>query len=926
MATRTVTCLFSDIEGSTRLELGLGTTRYRELLERHQALLRAAWSAHDGAEQSTEGDSFFVLFEAPTAAVAAAADAQRALAQEPWPPEARIRVRIGLHTGEVDTTAAGGVIGHAINRAARITGAAHGGQVLLSDATRALVMGTLPAGVALRDLGEHRLKDLPEPERLAQLVIDGLPDDFPAPRTLGSGAGLPRPLTTFVGRDHEVAEASALLLEHRLLSLTGPGGTGKTRLSLAVAAAVADAFPDGTWFVALDTVREAPLVAPTIARALGIADSASRTAVELIAERLATGRALLVLDNLEQVVAAGPDIGAILRACPSVHALVTTRIPLHIAGEQEYPVPGLPSPPDPERLTGRQRLDLAPESRAPTAATLEGYEAARLFVIRARAARPGWSPSDEEAPAIAAIVARLQGMPLAIELAAARMRLLTPAAIRDRLDRQLGALGAGPRDLPERQQTLHGAIAWSYDLLDADRAAFLDRLSVFRGGFDLSMAAAIADEDEDAVVDRLGDLVDQSLVRLDPDGDPDGAPRFTLLETIREFAGQRLAGSGEQPRVAQRHADLYLALAEAAAPHLSGREQRVWLDRLEREHDNLRAALEHLITAPDPEQAVRLAFALWRFWQQRGYLNEARARLERMALRQDDFSPELAAMFAETIGGIAYWQSDMAATQRWYDEALRLQEQHGDPRGIANARYNRAYADMIEVMRGDPDPALVDGMRGMLEDALATYRDLGDAGGEGNLVWALGSLAYFTADAAAAEAWYRRSLTLHQAAGDRSMEAWSLHMLALSQAGQRSWTAALDTARQALRHFHDAGDVSGVTLVLDDIAIVALGMGDVIRAGRLWGAARHLQHSTGTALADYIDQQQAMYGVPTPKDAIPADRLTTLADEGAAMPLRAVVAYALGTSDADAPPAPPAAPEAPAPPEPPAPPAPPQDR
>ena len=329
-----VTCLFSDIEGSTRIELALGTGPYRDVRERHRALLRNAFREHAGHEQSTEGDSFFVIFPRASEAVAAAADAQRSLAAATWPSDATVRVRMGLHTGEIEAIG-GDVVGYTINRTARITGVAHGGQVLLSDTTRALVAEDLPAGTSLRDLGSHRLKDLREPERIAQLVIDGLPDTFPPLRSLDARPNnLPTQLTTFVGRDKELAEAGELLRSTRLLTLTGPGGTGKTRLSLQVAAAAADDFPDGVWFVTLDAVRDPALVAPTIARTLGIADNVTRTAVEMLAERIGDGRVLLVLDNFEQVIEAAPDVADILRRCPNVTCLVTTRIALRVSGEQ----------------------------------------------------------------------------------------------------------------------------------------------------------------------------------------------------------------------------------------------------------------------------------------------------------------------------------------------------------------------------------------------------------------------------------------------------------------------------------------------------------------------------------------------------------------------------------------------------------------
>jgi predicted ATPase/class 3 adenylate cyclase len=898
----TLTCLISDIEGSTSLELDLGTGPYRDVLERHRELLRAAFVDHGGDEQGTSGDSFFVLFRSPLDAVAAAAAGQRALAAEPWPDGVVLRVRMGLHTGELERTSEG-VIGYAINRTARIAAAAHGGQVLLSDATRALVSDSLPDGVSLRDLGEHRLKDLRAPERLAQLVVDGLPADFPPPRSIDVRPNnLPTQLTTFVGREHELAEAGALLGQTRLLTLTGPGGTGKTRLSLQVAAEAAERYPDGVWFVELDVVREPGFVLPTIARTIGLADSPLRATIDVLADELAGKVVLLVLDNFEQVVGAGPDVAELLRRCPTVSCLVTTRIALHVSGEQEYPVLGLPAPPDTSRLSEVERRNLPPGLRDHDPEALGQFEAVRLFIARAAAVRPGFAVTNANAPAVAGIAARLHGMPLAIELAAARVKLLTPDQILARLDHHLATLTAGARDLPERQQTLRGAIAWSYDLLDPGARRLLDRLSVFRGGFDLAMAGSVAGPPSEVggdVLDRVGELLDQSLVRLDEEP---AEPRFAMLETIREYAAEMLAMADDAATIGRRHAEAFRDLAQEAAPHLRGADQRQWLDRLERDHDNLRAALDWA-AEHDPDIAVDLVFAMWRFWQQRGYLNEGRDRLERLATHGWDLSPLQAARFAEAFGSIVYWQSDRPAAVRWYDEALRHRQALGDRREIANALFNRAYGDMIEVMGGQPEPGDLDRARERLEEALAIYEDLGDEGGQGNVIWGLGSFYYFTADAATAETWFRRSLDLHRAAGDRTMEAWSLHMTALALIGQRRFEEGQTVAWHALRHFNEAGDVGGVILSIDNLAIAAASLGNPDRGGRLWGAARSLQQTTGTALADYVQQTSDKFGVETPTQLLDAEHLARVAAEGAALRFDDLVAYAFEGAD-DAPDAP----------------------
>lgn len=889
----TATFLFSDIQGSTRLEQAIGTPRYGELRQRQRAIVREAVAAYDGVEQGTEGDSFFVVFPSARQGLAAAVAAQRGLAAEPWPDDATIRVRMGLHTGEAQV-AGDSLVGLDINRAARIAAVANGGQIVASDATRALAGSSLPDGVTLRDLGLHRLRDLSQPERLVQVDADGLDRDFPPLRSLDARPNnLPTQLTTFVGRERELKEATELLGSTRLLTLTGPGGTGKTRLSLQVAAATAERFPDGVWFIALDAVRDPEMVAPAIARTLGLADDAVRTTVDAVVDQIGAEHVLLVLDNFEQVIGAAPTIAELLRRCPNLSALVTTRVALRVSGEQEYPVPGLPTPPDTRHLSEVDRLNLPLALREHDLATMTTYEAVRLFIARAASVKPGFTVTNTNAPAVAAISSTLHGMPLAIELAAARIKLLTPDQILVRLERHLDVLTAGARDLPERQQTLRGAIAWSYDLLDEGARRLVDRLSVFRGGFQLESAEAVcgpAAEVGGDVIDRIGELLDQSLVRVEEGADD---RRFSMLETIREYAAEMLEARGEATTTRARHADAMIGLAEQAAPMLSGADQRVWLDRLEHDHDNMRAALDWAVSEPAPDVAVRLCYALWRFWQQRGYLTEARARFESIASQGWDLDATARARFAEAFGGIAYWQSDHAAAVRWYDEALAIWRTSGDQRELANALFNRAYGDLVVIMEGTGSADLQASGRAMLEEALAIYRSLDDRAGEGNIVWGLGSFDFFTADPASAETWFRRSLELHREAGHRTMEAWSLHMLAFAEIGQGKFDEALETSRHALRHFHEVGDITGVTQSLDSLSIIALATDDQDRAGRLWGAARQLQHTSGADLAGYDRQLVTLFGIATPADAMPPAGLATLMEEGAALTFDEVTALAL---------------------------------
>jgi predicted ATPase/class 3 adenylate cyclase len=897
--TGTLTFLFSDIEGSTRLLDELGSEAYTTILERQAAIQRAAFQGNGGREEGTEGDSFFVVFDSPIDAVNAAVEAQRALAAEAWPPGVEVNVRMGLHAGEASGSAAG-LVGLDINRAARIAAAAHGGQVIVSDAVRSLVAADLTGGISLRGLGSHRLKDLREPQPLCQVVADGLRMEFPPLRSLDARPNnLPTQLTSFVGRERELAEAGRLLDANRLVTLTGPGGTGKTRLSLQVAANAAERFPDGIFFIALETVREPALVASRVASAIGLAESGTRTADVILREWLADKQVLIVLDNFEQVLGAGPAVADLLRDAPGLSALVTSRAALRVSGEQEYPVPGLPTPPD---LAGLSSLELAslPEAeRTIDAAALSAFESVRLFIARATAVRPDFQVTNENAPAVAAIAARLHGMPLAIELAAARIKLFSPEALRTRLENQLGLLSAGARDLPERQQTLRGAIAWSYELLDEGHRLLLDRLSAFEGGIDLAAAEAVcgpASELGVDVVDGLVALADQSLIRsIETAGDP----RFQMLDTIREFAAEMLAQRGETEPIAGRHAAWFLALAQRLAPELAGADQRGLLDELELEHDNIRAVLDRATAAGDGPTAIGLAYAVWRFWQKRGHLYEARRRLDAIAAApwsRDD--PVLRARLMEALGGVCWWQADIASMRPAYTEAVELWRALGDRSELANALYNRSFVFSVPEEPGGPvadiDP-IGEGDANLAE-ALAIYRELGDRHGEANVLWGLGNKKYFRDSDDGGVTEFLAALEAFREVGDRTMEAWSLHMAggALLRTGRPD--ASRPYLRHALRHFYDAGDAAGITLVLDDLSSQALADDEPVRAARLWGAARALTAATGAGLAGFTDgwiEQQVRPNVRVALD--PADLLRG-ANEGAAMPLDEAVAYGLSVT------------------------------
>src|SRR5438093_8681874 len=597
LPTGTVTLLFSDIEGSTRLLHELGDA-YGNVLEDRRRLLREVFGGRGGVEVDTQGDAFFYAFTRASEAVHAAAEAQRALVETP------VRVRMGIHTGEPSRSAEG-YVGADIHRAARIMAAAHGGQVLVSDATRGLLEDEELDRFALRDLGEHRLKDLTRPQRLHQLVVSGLPSDFPPPRTLeGHTTNLPIQPTTLIGRDRELAELGDVLRrpDVRLLTLTGPGGTGKTRLALQLAANAVEEFPDGVFLVPLATIVDARLVIPTIAQTLGVRESGGRTVAAALGDYVAERGILLVLDNFEQVVDAAADVTGLLEAHSALKLVVTTREPLHVAGEQEWPV---------------QPLDL-PRPDASDVEALSQFDAVRLFIERARAVRPDFAVTNENAPAVAEICVRLDGLPLAIELAAARVKSISISDLLARLDRRLVVLTGGGRTTPERQRTLRNAIDWSYSLLEEEERTLFARLAVFAGGCTLEAAEDVCDCDLDA----LAALVDKSLIR-ETDG-VGGGTRFSMLKTIREYALERLVESPDADNVRSRQVDYYVALAQAAQEPLRHRGRREWAARLDEEQDNLRAVLEWSLVRAETERPLKIASAIWFYWLLRGRLTEGR--------------------------------------------------------------------------------------------------------------------------------------------------------------------------------------------------------------------------------------------------------------------------------------------------------------
>jgi len=868
----TLTFVFTDIEGSTRLVQAIGEAGFNAVLEDHGRLVAGAFDAAEGIRVRMEGDSFFYVFQRASSAVAAVVAAQRALAAHVFPGQAAIRVRMGLHTGEARLgSAATGAdyVGYDVHRAARIASAGHGGQVLLSEPTRVLVGEALPAGVTLRDLGEHRFKDLGRPERVLQLVIEGLPADFPPIRSLNAiPNNLPTQVTSFVGREREIAEGVKLFGNARVLTLTGPGGTGKTRLSLQIAAQVAHGFPGGVTFVPLAPIVDPELVGPAIVEALHL-ETAQSPARDRLVQHLRDQKALLVMDNFEQVLGAATLVADLIRACPGLKVIASSRGALRISGEQEMPVPPLELP-DPG----------APAER------VSQYEAVRLFIERAIAVKPGFEVTDENAPAVAEICARLDGLPLAIELAAARVKLLPPAAILTRLQSRLGLLQSSARDLPDRQKTLRGAIAWSHDLLDEPGRRLFARLAVFAGGGELEDVDAIccsADLGVD-VLAGLEALVDQSLVRQEQHGE---GSRAIMLETIREFALEQLAASPDAEAVRNRHAARFLALAQEAAPHLMRVERRSWLTRLEREHDNLRAAFDFCAGSGRIVEALRLGAALWRFWQFRGHLREGLQRIGRVlddpASRGYPAEREAA---LEGAGGLSYWLGELATTTASYDEAVAIARASGDPLRISHALYNNSFLPVwAQLDKSLAERAAVADAE--IDEALALARQVGDRPAIARALWGkANTMTYLHGDYAGALRPLSEALPMFRELGDHFGLAWALHTEGLSRLRTGDFPASHAALDEQVALLGDARDPSGLAIALSNQAQLAHAEGDSLRGIRLQGASAALKHLTGAELVSRVDaiEGRAIEATPENQDAW---------NEGLAMSLDQAVAYAL---------------------------------
>ena len=809
LPTGTVTFLLTDIQGSTRLWQDQPAAM-RTALARHDALLHDAIAAHGGHVYNTVGDAFCAAFARPTDAIATAAAAQAALQAEAWPLGAALYVRMALHIGHA-VLQGGDYFGPAVDHAKCMLPAVHGGQVVLTGVLEGILADQALPGLTFRDLGAHQLKDLSRPVRLFQLLAPGIRAEFPPLATLDRQAhNLPVQLTDFVGRRRELAALAELLAEARLLTLTGVGGTGKTRLALQLAADVAERFPDGVWLAELAALTDADGLAAAIATSLGVQEQPGRDLEDTLGDHFGARHMLLILDNCEHVLDKCARLcEGLLRSAPDLRILATSREAMGVRGEVSWPVSSLSLP----ESTGAAGTGLDEAARS---------EAVQLFVQRAYAAQPQFELNAERLPAVVQICRRLDGIPLALELAAARLRMLSAEQIASRLDDRFRLLTGGNRTALPRHQTLSATLDWSYDLLEEDERTVFRRLSVFRGGWTLEAAEAVAcggGIEECDVLDLLSRLVDKSLVNTE---EGRHGLRYRYLETMRQYARDALVRSPEAEAVRDAHLAHFLAIARAAEAASRGPDQERLMATLEAEHDNMRAALDRALAAGSGEAGMQLGVGMWRFWYLHGFWAEGRARLESIlaqAATSGSAADEAAcAHLLNAAGALANAQGDYDSARRRFEKSLAIRRELNDKAGIATTLSNLA---VVALDQGDTATARV-----LQDESLALRRELGDPWPVAATLGNLGAICHLQGNLDAARSLYAESLALHRDLGDRPNTAMMLSNLGIVAGDQGDHVAARRLHGESLDLCREVGDREGVAAALTGLGWAALGMGD----------------------------------------------------------------------------------------------------
>jgi predicted ATPase/class 3 adenylate cyclase len=906
----TVTFLLTDIEGSTAL------------WEQHPDAMRVACVRHDELVENIvrqwngvlvrprgEGDGRFAVFPFPTDAVAAATALQRALYAEQWPKAILIRVRMALHTGEADLRD-GDYYGSAVNRCARLRSIAHGGQTLISQATYELVRDDPPAGITLKDMGSHRLKDLTRPEQVFHLVGSDLPEAFPPLKSLDARPhNLPIQPTPYIGRETKIHEVRSRLIREdvRLLTLTGPGGIGKTRLGLQAAADLLDVFEDGIFFVDLSPMTDPELVVSAIVRVLGVTEANGLPLSESLKEYLHHKQILLLLDNFEQVLDAAPLISDLLSAAPRLKVLVTSRAVLQLHEEYTYPVPSL-------SLPDRQRL--------PPIEQITQYEAIQLFIERSQAVKPDFTVTNDTAPAVAQICIHLDGIPLAIELAASRTKLFTPHALLSRLENRLQLLTGGPRNAPARHRTLRAAIDWSYHLLDEDEQTLFRRLTVFADGFTLEAIEAMALEAENGEFDPLEgitSLLDKGMIhRLGGE-----ETRFSMLETLREYGRERLVAQGEEERMRRQHAEYFLRFAEEMAVRLMSSERPAALHRIDKDYENIQSALLYFRSSGEREEDQRFVASLWRYWDYRGMLREARDHF-RAALSGEKTRTATRQSALYGAACISQRLIDYAATTEYANESLVIAQAMEDSKGmgdvyrilgdIAGEQGRReeslSYLEKMKAISERLDDKVnlafayfqiayakgpvSEESRVLYENSYRISVEIGDRLGQANCMNMLAYIALERGDTGSARAYWTKVLQIGREEGMPKAVAWSFQGLGRVAYREGDHETAEANAYQALELYWKRGDLWEIVGILGDFAQDARSRGEPARAARIYGAGEAQREAIGIPHPDKEAFASARSSLQPQLGEAEIDKLW---QEGRSWSLEQAVLYALGTKD-----------------------------
>ena len=944
----TVTFLFTDIEGSTKLAQE-HPAEMPTLLARHHEILNQSIKAQNGYVFQIIGDAFCAAFHTASDALTAAMDAQRTLQSETWNP-APIKVRMGIHTGTAQLTDDNQYSGYAtLASTQRIMSAGHGGQVLLSNITRELAGDGLPTDSEMVDLGEKRLKDLLRPERLYQLNISGLTTTFPPLKALDSFPNnLPVHLTSFIGRENEIKEVKQELEEHRLVTLTGSGGTGKTRLSLQVAAEVIEKFDHGIWFVELAPLTDPDLIPQTILSVIGIREQEGKTPLDLLKEYLSEKRTLIVLDNCEHVISASARVvDSLLRAAPRIKVLASSREALGVRGELSYPVPSL-SLPDIKHL--------------PAIEQFSQYEAVRLFIDRALLVNPRFEVDKDNAPYIAQICHRLDGIPLAIELAAARVKVLSVDQISKRLDDRFRLLTGGARTALPRQQTLRALIDWSYNILEENERLLLRRLSVFAGGWTLEAAEEVCEGDEIEsfdVLDLLSQLVNKSLVVV-TDKSKSGETRYRMLETIRQYAREKLAETGGGESIRDKHLAYFVKLTEQAKPEIHRSNQVFWLNKLDDDLDNLRVSLEHS-SSGDGEAGLRITTNIVRFWFLRSTVNELKNWLEQLLQRYSKLDQlhatalavqsecvvengnfDEARLLAEqslelvrtlhdkkaeafslmVLGKINSMQGNLETGYSLIQESLKLYRGLKDTRGQANAltwlgfntndmERSKSFArEAVELYRELGDVERVAGylsklaektiwegdfssqVASWLEEAQMIYAQLGDKSGKAFTLDLFGRLAFWQANYEQARTFIKESAVLHKQMGSLNMELWSHAHLAYVVLRQGEVIQAQSLFKKVIHYFQKTNNVIGIAFVIEGLASLYANQSQSERAVRLFAWADAMREKLGDRRPP-VEQGSVDKDLATIRSQLPEKEFDDFSEKGRTMTVEQAVALAL---------------------------------